>query len=45
MQETTATAAGDAPVKPRTLRFTFTQSVNVDVTDANGQVLLSKLQM
>lgn len=32
------------PPKPRTLRFTFTQSVNVEVTDANGNLLLSKLQ-
>ncbi|MFN0314875.1 MAG: RodZ domain-containing protein [Burkholderiales bacterium] len=35
-----------APVapKPRTLRFTFTQSVEVEVTDANGVVLLAHLQ-
>ncbi len=37
-------AADAASPKPRTLRFTFTQSVEVDVTDANGAVLLSKLQ-
>jgi type IV pilus assembly protein PilF len=32
------------PPKPRTLRFTFTQSVWVEVKDANNEVLLSKLQ-
>ncbi len=40
-----ATAAEPVePPKPRTLRFTFTQSVNVEVKDADGKVLLAKLQ-
>lgn len=41
---TPAVADSAEPPKPRTLRFTFTQSVNVEVTDAKGTVLLSKLK-
>ncbi|MSQ59467.1 MAG: helix-turn-helix domain-containing protein [Betaproteobacteria bacterium] len=40
----TTEAAAPAAPKPRTLRFTFTQSVEVEVTDANGVVLLANLQ-
>lgn len=31
-------------MKPRTIRFTFTQSVDVRVVDASGKVLMGSLQ-